>query len=405
MLILRLALRNILRNKRRTSLTCLLLVSALVIMILMDGLMMGVTRIMVESLTETLEGEAQIYRQGWRDRFDPALYLDQPDEIRSSLDADDSVVAWSERVMTPAVLASSYSTQGVMVYGVNMDQERKVSRIQQAQVSGDGLEGPGDILLGDALADKLEVTLGDRIVLTTSSLDGNDLVQVLFRVRGLIRFGPSELDERLAFIDLVAARQMLGLGDGSHQFVVRFEDASIPNASLVPLFEQVRSEVVGAEGWLSIQPAIGSMLEMSNFGRIVLGLILFLLAALGVVNSIFMSIYERLYEFAVTKAIGTRPFWIGRLIMLESFLMAFISVAIGLVIAYFLGGYLESEGLNMGQMEVSGVVIPDRIKPQMAFNQFVEAASFLILLTMLTALYPALYAAKITPAEAVKRSL
>jgi ABC-type lipoprotein release transport system permease subunit len=56
-------------------------------------------------------------------------------------------------------------------------------------------------------------------------------------------------------------------------------------------------------------------------------------------------------------------------------------------------------------MEVSGVVIPDRIKPQMAVNQFVEAASFLILLTMLTALYPALYAAKITPAEAVKRSL
>ncbi len=405
MLILRLALRNILRNKRRTSLTCLLLVSALVIMILMDGLMMGVTRIMVESLTETLEGEAQIYRQGWRDRFDPALYLDQPDEIRFSLDADDSVVAWSERVMTPAMLASSYSTQGVMVYGVNMDQERKVSRIQQAQVSGDGLEGPGDILLGDALADKLEVTLGDRIVLTTSSLDGNDLVQVLFRVRGLIRFGPSELDERLAFIDLVAARQMLGMGDGSHQFVVRFEDASIPNAASVPLFEQVRSEVVGAEGWLSIQPAIGAMLEMSNFGRIVLGLILFLLAALGVVNSIFMSIYERLYEFAVTKAIGTRPFWIGRLIVLESLLMAFISVAIGLVIAYFLGGYLESEGLNMGQMEVSGVVIPDRIKPQMAFNQFVEAASFLILLTMLTALYPALYAAKITPAEAVKRSL
>jgi len=174
---------------------------------------------------------------------------------------------------------------------------------------------------------------------------------------------------------------------------------------LVPLFETVRSEVVDAQGWLSIQPAIGAMLEMSNFGRIVLGLILFLLAALGVVNSIFMSIYERLYEFAVTKAIGTRPFWIGRLIVLESLLMAFISVAIGVVIAYFLGGYLESEGLNMGQMEVSGVVIPDRIKPQMAFNQFVEAAAFLTVLTMLTALYPALYAAKITPAEAVKRSL
>lgn len=405
MLILRLALRNILRNKRRTSLTCLLLTSALVIMILMDGLMVGVTRIMVDSLTETLEGEAQVYRRGWRDRFDPALYLEQPSAIRSTLEADRGVMAWSERVMAPAMLASSYSTQGVMVYGIDADRERSVSRIHEAQASGGALQGERDILLGDALASKLEVTLGDRIVLTTASLDGNDLVQMLFRVRGLINFGPSELDERLAFIDLDAARQMLGMGDGTHQFVLRFEDASIPNAPSVPLFERIRSDRVAAEGWLALQPSIGAMLEMSGFGRIVLGLILFLLAALGVVNSIFMSIYERLYEFAVTKAIGTRPFWIGRLIMLESLMMACISVAIGLVIAYFLGGYLESEGLNLGQMEVSGVVIPDRIKPQMALNQFVDAASFLIGLTMMTAIYPAVYAARITPAEAVKRSL
>ncbi|MBS15028.1 MAG: hypothetical protein CMQ23_00100, partial [Gammaproteobacteria bacterium] len=120
---------------------------------------------------------------------------------------------------------------------------------------------------------------------------------------------------------------------------------------------------------------------------------------------IFMSIYERLYEFAVTKAIGTRPWWIGRLIVLESLLMALASVAIGVLIAYFVGDYFEREGLGLGQMEVGGVVIPERIRPVMLINQFLEASWFLIGLTLLTALYPALYAAKITPAEAIKRSL
>ena len=76
MLILKLAFRNLLRNTRRTALTCLLLTSALVIMILMDGMMVGVSRLMVDSLTDTLEGEAQIYHHGFRERFDPSLYLD-----------------------------------------------------------------------------------------------------------------------------------------------------------------------------------------------------------------------------------------------------------------------------------------------------------------------------------------
>ena len=405
MLILKLAFRNLLRNTRRTALTCLLLTSALVIMILMDGMMVGVSRLMVDSLTDTLEGEAQIYHQGFRERFDPSLYLDNTVPLREMLALDQDVRAFSERVMTPAMLASSYATQGVMIYGIDHEQEKTVSRIREAQVEGLPITKGSDLLLGDSLAEKLEVGLGDRIVLTTSSVEGNELVQRLFRVSGVLNFGPSELDDRLAFIDLEAAREMLMIGDGTHQFVIRFENRDRANEADLPLYDRVRDDQTAAEGWLKLQPSIGGMLEMTGFGRLILGLVLFLLAALGVVNSIFMSIYERLYEFAVTKAIGTRPWWIGRLIVLESLLMALASVAIGVLIAYFVGDYLEREGLGLGQMEVGGVVIPERIRPVMLINQFLEASWFLIGLTLLTALYPALYAAKITPAEAIKRSL
>lgn len=405
MLILKLAFRNLLRNTRRTALTCLLLTSALVIMILMDGMMVGVSRLMVDSLTDTLEGEAQIYHQGFRERFDPSLYLDNTVPLREMLALDQDVRAFSERVMTPAMLASSYATQGVMIYGIDHEKEKAVSRIREAQVEGSPITKGSDLLLGDSLAEKLEVGLGDRIVLTTSSVEGNELVQRLFRVSGVLNFGPSELDDRLAFIDLEAAREMLMIGDGTHQFVIRFENRDRANEADLPLYDRVRNDQTAAEGWLKLQPSIGGMLEMTGFGRLILGLVLFLLAALGVVNSIFMSIYERLYEFAVTKAIGTRPWWIGRLIVLESLLMALASVAIGVLIAYFVGDYLEREGLGLGQMEVGGVVIPERIRPVMLINQFLEASWFLIGLTLLTALYPALYAAKITPAEAIKRSL
>ena len=407
MLLVQLAFRNLFRNGRRTFLTCLLITSSLVVMILMDGLILGMLGVMVGGITQTLEGEAQIYKSGFRDRFDSTLYLASPKSILTVLEEDETLTAYAPRVVVPAVIGSSYNTLGGMVYGVDPKKEIATSRLRQALVEGEYLsDNPRGLLMGRLMAEKLEIGIGDRVVLTASAVDNNELVQGLFRVSGIIEFGPKELDESFVFIPIGAAQALFHLGDGLHQIALRFKDFKDANRSDLALAREIQEEGVEFKGWLALQPSVGAMLEMTSYATLIIGVVLFLFASLGVINSIFMSIYERLYELAIAKAIGTRPAFIGGLILLEAFALAVISCGIGLPIAFCLMTYFTANGLPLGgTMEFSGVVLPGRLYPELVWYQFVQFPLYVILLTVVAAIYPALFAARIAPARSLQKAL
>ena len=162
---------------------------------------------------------------------------------------------------------------------------------------------------------------------------------------------------------------------------------------------------IEALGWLDLQPAIGAMIEMSSFSTMIVGLVLFLLTSLGVINSMFMSIYERIYEFGVSKAIGTTPFQIIQLVMFEALLLALISCVLGMVLAYLTGSYFSDHGIPMGKMEVSGIVVDGNMYTRLAVYQFINFPIYVTLLTLAAALYPALFASRIVPTQALQRAL
>ena len=110
MLTLKLAWRNLFRNVRRTVLTCMLVTSSLIVLILTDGFVLGMTDVMINGLTKTLEGEAQVNRKGFRDNFDAEYTLDDPDAIVNELANSTIVQSYAPRVMVGGMLASSYNT-------------------------------------------------------------------------------------------------------------------------------------------------------------------------------------------------------------------------------------------------------------------------------------------------------
>jgi ABC-type antimicrobial peptide transport system permease subunit len=119
----------------------------------------------------------------------------------------------------------------------------------------------------------------------------------------------------------------------------------------------------------------------------------------------FMSIYERIYEFGVLKAIGTRPLDLGLLIIIESLLIALISCAVGIILALLISEYTSTVGIPLGEMEFSGLAMSDRILTQFHISQITELPIYVILLTVMSGLYPAWFASKIIPTEALQRSL
>ena len=406
MLALKLAWRNLFRNVRRTVLTCILITSALIVLILTDGLVLGMVDVMVSGLTNTLEGEAQVNRKGFRDNFDAEYTLDDPVTITDELARSPIVQGYAPRVLVGGMIASPYNTTGGLIYGVDATKELSVSRIHQAIYEGTYLTGKDrELLIGKGMADLLEVKLGDRIIVTTATVDENDITQELFRVTGFFKFGPKEMDETLAFINLEQAQNFLGMNDRLHQIAIRFHDPEDANREL-PLYDKLTTHKVEAQGWRKLQPAMGPIIEMSLYVTAIVGVILFLLTSLGVVNSMFMSIYERIYEFGVAKAIGTTPAQVRQLVLYEAFFLALISCFFGILIGYGLSEYFATAGLYVGaEFEVSGVAFEDRMYSRPETYQFINFPIYVALLTVAAALYPANFASRIVPTQALQRAL
>lgn len=406
MLSLKLAWRNLFRNTRRTILTCLLISSSLIVLILVDGIMLGMVDLMIGGITHTLEGEAQVNRMGFRDNYEAELYLDNPDDIIAALEEEPRIAGFSPRVMIGGMIASPYNTTAGLVYGVDAKSEIGVSKIRDAIYEGSYLTGKNrEILIGKLMADLLEAEPGDRIIVTAAAVDTNEITQELFRVTGFFEFGPEELDETFVFINLDQAQSLLGMENRLHQIAIRFKDPEDAKNPDLPILKKLNEGDVEALGWLKLQPGIGAMLEMTRYSTAIVGTVLFLLASLGVINSMFMSIYERIYEFGVAKAIGTTPGQIILLVLFEALFLAVISCIAGVVLGYLFSTYFAEYGVPMGEFEFSGVVMDGNIYTQLAWYQFVTFPVYVTLLTLVAAVYPAIFASRIVPTRALQRAL
>jgi ABC-type lipoprotein release transport system permease subunit len=265
--------------------------------------------------------------------------------------------------------------------------------------------GSSEILLGEDLADLLEAELGDRLVITLAQVDGGELSQGLFRLSGIFRFGMRELDNNLVFISLDRSRELLGMSHGAHEVAIKFIDQDIPNRPDLPLFKKLAADNNEAQGWREFMPQINAMIEMVDYSTLIVGVILFLLAALGVINSMFMSIYERIYEFGVAKAIGTRPRQLVQLILMEAFVLGVFSIIFGILLGGSATWYWSIHGLPFGEYHMSGISLVEPIKSVITWQQFTYFPIYVLLLIMVASLYPARFAAKINPSQALQRTL
>ncbi len=406
MLTYKLALRNLFRNTRRTLLTVLLIGFSLAALILTDAITGGMIKVMVESVTHTISGEAQIHRKGFRDNLDIDLYLENSSVIEDQLSMDERVKAYSPRVIAAGMISSSYNVSGGAIYGVEGDKEAPVSKLKEAIVEGNYLSNnPSEILIGRPMAELLEIDLGDRIVVTLAEADTGELSQALFRVSGVFFFGTREVDENLVFINIDKAREVVNIDNASHEIALLFHETDIAASSTQTLLDELNKGDIEALDWRNLFPEITSVLEMSDFSSVIVGSILFLLASLGVINSMFMSIYERIYEFGVAKAIGTKPGQLLQLVLFEGFLIALMSCIFGIAVGGGIGIYYETRGIPMGDFEFAGVAMNNSIPTVLSIDQFTQFPIYVILLTLTATLYPARFAAKIVPSEALQKSL
>lgn len=408
-LTIKLALRNIFRNTRRTFLTTLLIGSGLGTLMFTDGLMIGMSDMLIRKVTDTWLGEAQIHHPEFRKDMDAAFYISDPSSAMTALEQAEGVLAFAPRTLAIGMVASSNNVSGGAIYGIDPDREDGVSTLRESLIEGSFLEqgSQKDILIGHKMADLLEAELGDRIVVTLSEPVSGEISQALFRVSGYLDFGDRAMDSGMAFVSLEAGQKMLGLGQGIHEIAIRLDPAIDHAALLEDLRSTINAPDIELLGWYELMPEIAGILESQGFGLWIMGAILFILVSLGLINSMFMSIYERHYEFGVMLGLGTRSRKLFALICWEGALIGVLGAIIGLALGTAVNYWASTSGIMFGSggSEFSGVTINEPIKTAFSIQQYTALPIFIVILSALACIVPAIHGARLQPADAMRRAL
>lgn len=403
---LKLAWRNNLRNKRRTGLAALAVGLGLAALIFTDALSVGMLAGIVDTATGTFMGQAQVHRRGFTDTMDADLSVAGGPALLARLAADPLVAGAAPRTVTFAMIASPSNSASVMLYGLEPAAERAVSRLDRALVAGDYLAGePGAIVIGAALASTLEVELGDKLVVTAAAAGGGDLAQAMLRVGGILDTGSRAMDSNLVFIRLAKAQELLNLGGNFHEIAVAFRNSDHAEDASLPFWADYGGGDNEAQGWPQLVPELGAARGMSAFGIFITAVILSGIVALGITNTLFMSLYERMFEFGVLRAVGTRPGRMALMIVAEAAVLALLSAAVGMAIGWLASHLTGIYGLDYTGVDFAGVTILEPIRPKFRPLQYWLYPAALFIFTLIVSLYPALYAARMNPIKAMRKSL
>ncbi|MCY3740747.1 MAG: ABC transporter permease [Candidatus Poribacteria bacterium] len=405
-ILIKLAWRNIFRNKRRTIIAATAIGLGLAALIFVDALMIGMTDNMVRTATASFLGDAQIHRAGFRDVQEVSLTIQALDEVTESLAQEGIVEHFTQRVLAPGMITSPANVSAIALVGVHPPTEKFLSQIDDAITEGVYFEGGSsrEIVIGAKLAEILEIGLGDRVVVTVAQAETGDLSQEMFRISGIYYFASEEMNAAMAFVRIEKAQEMLAIGNAAHEIAIKFTALAYSQDPALPFWEAYSRHGNEVLSWTELMSQLTAILEMTKYSKYIMGGILFVLVAFGIINTLFMSLYERMFEFGVLRAVGTRPFGMARVILFEAGALAIVSIGLGATLGFVLTAVFAHVGINYIGIEFAGVTVQEFIRPVMTVEQFTAYPVWFFIFTIIAGLYPARYTAKMSPAAAMRRS-
>ena len=397
--------RNIWRNPRRT----LVIMSAVIIgiwsMIFLGALMRGITDQMVRNGIATLTGHIQVHHKDYRN--DPVIEnsITEPEAVEATLnDILPPGSRWTPRVRVNAIASNARHSSGITLVGVEPRREDKISFVAQAITQGRFLK-PVDkngIVVGKALADKFETKLGRKLVLMSQDTK-REIASRAFRIVGIFRAEMEATEKQFVFITMSAAQQMLELKKGISEISIILTDYQEVDQVTVALRTALSATDYEVQSWQELLPMVTAILKMYDGFIFLWFLVVFIAMGFGLVNTTLMAVFERIREFGLLKALGMKPWWIIKGVLIESFFLLILGMVIGNSLGFLSIFVLPSTGIDLSSlaegMEFAGM--SRVIFPIIESKDVITANLVVFVLGLLVSVYPAVKAARFTPVEAM----
>ena len=402
MLILKMAWRNIGRNRRRTVVTVGAMAFGLYAMVIWFGMLQGLLSDMEETVVEVELGDLQIHAPTYLD--DPSLYtaIDDVDALLARLEA--AGFRASARLAGAGLAAAHDSAAGASLRGIDVAADARVSVIATRLAAGAWLDDgdPAGVVVGRRLARALDLAVGDELVVLSQAVDGS-IANDLYTVRGILESVSDGVDRSAVFLTAAAFRELFVMPAGAHEVVVRKPDELDLAAALRTA--QGLAPGLDTQSWRSLMPTLATYLDSARQMMSIISAIIYIVVAILILNAMLMAVFERIREFGVLKALGIEPRQVLSLIFVESALQTGLALAIGLALSIPTLWYLVAFGIDtgaLGGVSVLGATFSTVWQAAVSPFTFVNPSLTLILLVLLAVTYPALKAARISPVEAMR---
>ncbi len=398
----RYALRNLARNRRRTLLSAGGLALGCSVALVAIGWNRGKNEMLINALAEGGAGHLTVAPQGWLESRGARLRLNQGSRVLAMLRADPAVRVATPENRVQALLAMGTRMVGVEIQGVDPATEPGADRLVRKVALGRYLL-PSDrqgLVLGRTLADRLGVGPGDSLVVTVTDSTGS-MKNAMFQVLGVVDL-KSKLDAAICQANLKDVEALSGL-PGEEKITVLLKDPS----RLGPFLAGLRPRLPRGDRawpWQEVSPDIANGVRLDTVFVWLIDFILVVIALLGVASAQLTAVLERRREFAVLSALGMRGGSMLKLLLGEALALGTLSLLVTLAISCPALLYLSRVGIDLGSgMDVAGVALVDSVM-RADFGPWIIWESVLLsyAATLAASLYPAWFATRLDPAEALR---
>jgi ABC-type lipoprotein release transport system permease subunit len=345
---LRLALRNLLRNRRRTTITLLTMVFGIAVLTLLSALNDGWLSQMKTNFILSYTGHVQIHANGFEVSQNLRDNIANPVEVTRLMQSYPQVSSWTQRIRTSGLASHGGTSAGIQIMATDSEQETWVTSMHEHVVAGEWLRPgmPKDLLLGVTIAQTIGAELGDRVILMTQH-PGGEMVSEVFYLSGVLETGAPQIDRTLALIPLNTAQTWLEMGQSVTDIVIR-ADRHDDTDLIVRLFrQQLSAKSYEIMPWQALDPMVRQWLEFSDAYGLVIILVVVILVLTEILNTMLISLHERQKELGVIIAIGTTRLQLFSMLLLEAVVMILIGASLGYLLGSLIVYAFSESGIDL----------------------------------------------------------
>ena len=411
-ILVRLAGRNVMRQRRRSALIALAMILGVALLIFFLALGDGMHAQWIDAGVRLAGGHVSVETPAFRRSASLDDRLDSTAATRVALAVTDPAVApfiaaAAPRLTVSALASSASSALPVQVLGVDPAIESRFSALPAKLTTGRWLADT-DVtaaVVGQGLVDRLGLSLGSRFVITAQTTHG-DVQQQLAHVTGIFRTGIREVDEGMIDIPLATAQHWLAAPGAVTSEAILLHDVADVGATVTAL-QPLLPASAHAFTWRETSPELDAAVRVDNFGNYLFNGILLAIVALAVLEALLVSVLHRRREFGVLHAIGLSARETSVMILIEGVMLAVVAGAVGMGVGFGVVGILGRTGLDLtaafgNQLSISGAVISPIVYPVVHLARAWQGGAVVLALGVFSSLYPMWQASRIDVAEAMQ---